>query len=231
LDLLTGRKEWEELLDACHSARRKYDARVKEKQKLWLPLLLMAAFAVTRWPGVMPPNFSAAYALVFCAGVYFPRRMAWWLPLTTLFATDLLMNVFYYHADPLDDRMIINYLAYGAIIYLGQRFKPKFSWLALLSGGLLGAVLFYLVTNTASWLLDPAYSKGLFGWIQALTVGTPGWPHTWEFFRNTLLSGGLFTGLFAGAMKLGGTAEADEPEEAEEAEPEGEEAAPKEAKA
>jgi hypothetical protein len=62
-----------------------------------------------------------------------------------------------------------------------------------------------------------------------LTVGTPGWPHTWEFFRNSLLSGGLFTGLFAGAMKLGATAEAEEEEEAPE--PEGEEAAPEEAKA
>jgi hypothetical protein len=201
---------------------------VKEKRKLWLPVLLMAVFAITRWPGVMPPNFSAAYALVFCAGVYFPRRMAWWLPLSTLFVTDLLMNLFYYQTSPLDDRMVINYLAYGSIIFLGQRFKPRFAWLALLSGGLLGAILFYVVTNTASWLVDPAYPKTLFGWVQALTVGTPGWPHTWEFFRNTLLSGGLFTGLFAGAMKLGGAVEA---EEEKEEEAENEEPAPEEAKA
>ena len=205
---------------------------VKEKRKLWMPVLLMAIFAITRWPGIMPPNFSAAYALVFCAGVYFPRRMAWWLPLTTMFVTDLVMNLFYYQTSPIDDRMVVNYLAYGAIIFLGQRFKPRLSWLALLSGGLLGAILFYVVTNTASWLLDPVYSKTIFGWIQALTVGTPGWPHTWEFFRNTLLSGGLFTGLFAGAMKLGGTVEAEaEEDDKEKAEPKGEEAAPEEAKA
>jgi hypothetical protein len=207
---------------------------VKEKRKLWMPVLLMVIFAITRWPGIMPPNFSAAYALVFCAGVYFPRRMAWWLPLTTLFVTDLVMNLFYYQTSPIDDRMVVNYLAYGAIIFLGQRFKPRLSWLALLSGGLLGAILFYVVTNTASWLLDPVYSKTIFGWIQALTVGTPGWPHTWEFFRNTLLSGGLFTGLFAGAMKLGGTVEAEaeaEEEDKEKAKPKGEEAAPEDAKA
>jgi hypothetical protein len=51
-----------------------------------------------------------------------------------------------------------------------------------------------------------------------LTIGTPGWPHTWEFFRNTLLSGGLFAGLFAGAMKLSEALE--QPEEEEAAEPE-----------
>lgn len=197
-----------------------------------MPVLLMGAFALTRWPGVMPPNFSAAYALVFCAGVYFPGRLAWWLPMTTLFVTDVVMNVFYYQVPPVDDRMAGNYLAYAAIIFFGQRFRPQAAWLKLLAGGLLGAALFYLVTNTVSWMMDPAYPKTFFGWIQALTVGTPGWPHTWEFFRNTLLSGGLFTGLFAGAMKLGGV-DAEEKEEIEEEEPEpqSEEPAPEEAKA
>jgi hypothetical protein len=201
---------------------------VKEKRKLWLPVLLMLAFALSRWPGVMPPNFSAAYGLVFCAGIYFPRVMAWWLPLVTLFATDLAMNIFYYHAPPVDDRMLMNYLAYSAIVLLGKQFKPQSSLLRLLGGGLLGALVFYLLTNTMSWMTDPAYQKTIQGWIQALTVGTPGWPHTWEFFRNTLLSGGLFTGLFAGAMKLGA---APEPEEEEESAAEGEEADPEEAKA
>ena len=53
------------------------------------------------------------------------------------------------------------------------------------------------------------YAKTLAGWIKALSIGTDGWPYTWEFFRNTLMSGGLFTGLFVGAMKL---TEAPEPE-------------------
>lgn len=205
---------------------------VKETRKLWMPLALMVAFALTRWPGVMPPNFSAAYALAFCAGVYFPKRLRWALPLGTLFLTDVVMNLFYYHTTPLDDRMLVNYGSYAAIIFLGQQFKPRSSWLTLLSGGLLGALLFYIITNTASWLMDPAYAKTLGGWIQALTVGTPGWPHTWEFFRNTLMSGGLFAGLFAGAMKLSGATEPEEDEEEEAAaEPAVDEAPAEEAKA
>lgn len=202
---------------------------VRERRKLWIAVALMFVFALTRWPGVMPPNFSAAYGLAFCAGVYFPRRLAWWLPMSTLLVSDVIMNIYYYHTSPLDDRMIVNYMAFAGIILLGQRFKAQSSWLKLLAGGLMGAFLFYLITNTASWILDSAYQKTLSGWIQALTVGTPGWPHTWEFFRNTLLSGGLFTGLFAGAMKLG---EAPEPEEQEtEPEPEPDEAAaPEESK-
>jgi hypothetical protein len=201
---------------------------VKEKSKLGMPILLMLVFALTRWPGLLPPNFSAAYALAFCAGVYFPRWIAWWLPLTTLLVTDVILNIFYYQVSPVDDRMIVNYAAFAGLIFFGQQFRPRMAWWLLLSGGIGGALLFYLITNTASWWLDSAYAKTLAGWIQALTVGTPGWPHTWEFFRNTLLSGGLFTGLFAGAMKLAGTPE---PEEAEEAEPEADEAEPEESQA
>jgi hypothetical protein len=181
----------------------------------------MGIFAITRWPGVMPPNFSAAYALVFCAGIYFPRKLAWWLPLSTLLLSDMLMNHFYYHTDLVSVYMLVNYLIFGALIWLGTRFSARDSFLKLLSGGLLGAVLFYLTTNSAAWLQNPEYAKNFQGWIQALTVGTAGWPETWKFFRNTLLSGGLFTALFVGIMKLTVSSEPLEKEEpeAEETEP------------
>jgi hypothetical protein len=97
-----------------------------------------------------------------------------------------------------------------------------------LGGGLLGAVLFYLLTNTAAWFFNPfgaiEYTKDLAGWMKALTSGTYGHPPTWEFFRHTLTSGGLFTGLFVGAMKLTAAPEPEEEEESQEApEPEPEE--------
>ncbi len=97
----------------------------------------------------------------------------------------------------------------------------------------MGAILFYLITNTAAWLSNPEYTKDLAGWIIALTKGTSGYPTTLEFFRNTLMSGGLFTGLFAGALKLTEAAESakeKEPEEEPAQAPEGEEA-PEEGKA
>jgi hypothetical protein len=187
---------------------------VKEKPNLWLPVGLMVAFALTRWPGILPSNFSAAYALAFCAGVYFPKRLAWWLPLATLLATDMLMNALYYHVASVSAYMLVNYATYAAIIAIGQWFSARTAWLKLLAGGLLGAVLFYLVTNTSAWLQNPEYPKTFAGWIQALTTGIPGYPPTWVFFWKTLLSGGLFTGLFTGAMKFSESSESqEEPEE------------------
>src|SRR5439155_10958440 len=122
--------------------------------------------------------------------------------LGTLLITDILLNVFYYHASVFSAYMLVKTISFVAIVGLGCLFSARTSWLKLLGGGLLGAVLFYLITNTASWLYNPEYPKTLAGWLQALTSGTPNHPPTWTFFGRTLLSGGLFTGLFAGAMKL-----------------------------
>ncbi len=201
------------------------------KRHLFLPLALMVVFALSRLPGCLPDNFSAAYAVMFCAGVYFPGRLAWWLPLVTMLVTDLGLNLYYQMnlGIPAFDLGLLKYLginygAYAVLIWLGRRFRARDNFMSLLGGGILGAILFYVITNTAAWLFNPfhnpEYTRTLAGWLIALTRGTAGYPPTWEFFRNTLMSGGLFTGLFAGAMKLGAAlekpAEAEpEPEEAE----------------
>lgn len=201
-----------------------------------LPIVLMVVFALTRIPGLLPVNFSAVYGLLFCAGVYFGGRLAWWLPLVTMAATDLGLGVYYYVTAGISifqPYLVVNYAVYAVLIGWGRCFKPQSSWLALLGGGVLGAIWFYLLTNTASWFLNPfgnpEYTKDLAGWITALTKGTAGFPQTWEFFRNTLLSGGLFTGLFAGAMKLSASRESKEAPEAEKQPDEDEAAEPAQA--
>jgi hypothetical protein len=199
---------------------------VKVKWNIWLPVAIMALFALTRWPGLMPNNFSAAYALAFCGGVYFSGKWRWILPLATLALTDLVLNAFYYHAPLFNTYSLVTWATFAVLIWIGTRFNGKGSFTSLLGGGILGALVFYLITNTISFFYDPAYPKTFSGWIQALTIGTPGWPHTWEFFRNTLLSGGLFTGLFAGTMKLSESAEKQEEEAKEEEEEEQGEACP-----
>lgn len=200
---------------------------MNQRRQLWLAIVLMLAFAATRWPGLMPENFSAAYALAFCAGAFFPRKLAWWLPLATLAASDLAINLHYLLArgvNAFQPFQLVNYVAFTLIIWLGRRAGPQASFLRLLAGGILGAVLFYLLTNTAAWLFNPfnnpEYTMTLAGWLIALTKGTAGHPPTWEFFRNTLMSGGLFTALFAGAMKWSERAESAAEKDADQKAPE-----------
>lgn len=192
------------------------------KEKFALPLVLMVVFALTRWPGMMPQNFSALYALAFCGGIFFSGAMAWWMPLATIALTDIVLNVVVYQVAPVNGYAVVNWLAFAAIVALGRRFSRRASVLKIAAGGVLSAILFYLITNAAAWLQNPEYPKTLAGLIQALTVGTPGWPHTWEFFRNSLMSGGLFSGLFAGAVRMAEAEEAAEEAEEEASEPQGE---------
>lgn len=216
------------------------------KGKILLPAIFVTVFALSRIPNLLPPNFSAAYAFAFCAGVYFRGATAWCLPLGTMLVTDIGLNLYYQHAYPGSDvwaaanvaNQGFNYLAYAVLIFLGTQFRKQKSFFKLVGGGLLGAILFYLITNTAAWLFNPfnspEYTKNLAGWIIALTKGTSGFPPTLDFFRNTLLGGGLFTALFAAAEKFTSESPADKtagaPEPKAEGEPESE-TEPEEAKA
>jgi len=143
-----------------------------EKRNVWLPVLLMVAFAITRWPGLMPPNFSAAYALVFCAGVYFRNRLSWWVPFIIMVTTDILLNFFYYRPrgwGGFQVYQLMNYAAYAAIFLLGRRFKQRDSFVRLVGGGLLGGILFYIITNTAAWFFNPLRTPNI------TTTGKVGW--------------------------------------------------------
>jgi len=189
------------------------------KSNVLMATVFVVVLAVSRIPGLLPANFSAVYAFVFCAGVFLRGPVGWWLPLATLLVTDLALNLHYdspatpVWTAPNLENLAFNYAAYALLLLLGRRFKPQASFLGLLGGGLLGAILFYLITNTASWFFNPfnnpEYAKTLAGWILALTKGVGGYPSTWEFFRNTLLSGGLFTALFAAAAKFTAESPAD----------------------
>ncbi len=149
-------------------------------------------------------NFSPVMALAFCGAVYFRNRWMWLVPFAALSLSDLYINWFYAreygHTWPWSG-FIARTLCFAAAIALGAWVAKRKSWLWLLNGSLLGAILFYLVTNTQAWLADPFYAKTLAGWWQALTIGHPEYPPTIYFFRNTLFGDLMFTGLFAGIME------------------------------
>jgi len=194
-----------------------------------LPSIFVVVFAVSRIPGLLPMDFSPAYALMFCAGVYFRGAMSWWLPLGAMLATDTGLNIYYhtkYQAPIFSPELLLNYAIYAGLIAMGKWMGKNAPFWKLLPGGIIGTAIFYLLTNTVSWFTDASYAKTFAGWIQALFTGLPGYPPSWEFFRNTLLSGAIFTALFVGAAKAleespvektAGATETDDEETADEA--------------
>ena len=188
-----------------------------------MPLVLMLVFAASRWPGMLPQNFSAAHALLFCAAFWLPGWMGWVLPLATIIVTDILLNLFHYNMPVMVPELVVNWMILALFVVLAKWLAKRRSYGRVFLGTLLGALLFYLVSNTVSWLVNPVYAKTIAGWVQALTVGLPGFPPTWVFGLKSLLGTGLFTGLFAGAMKWSEALDAEpepEPETEDDEEPE-----------
>lgn len=149
-------------------------------------------------------NFSPLMALAFCGAVYFQRRALWLVPFAALTLSDLYLNHYYatqFGYEWTTGGALVRTFCFAAALGLGWLVAQRKNWLNLFSGALGGAVIFYLVTNTASWADDVLYAKSLAGWWQAMTVGHPGFPPTLFFFRNSLVSDLLFTGLFAVTME------------------------------
>jgi hypothetical protein len=142
-------------------------------------------------------NFSPLASILLCSAAYLPRKYILLASLGPLLAADIFLNA-HYHAPMLDTGMVSRYFCFGLILLLGSAVRKQhyFKVLALFGATLAGSGLFYLITNTATWMSTADYAKTLAGWWQALTIGIPGFPPTLLFFRNTILSDLFFTALF-----------------------------------
>lgn len=142
-------------------------------------------------------NFAPMAAIALCGAVYFPRQYKFTVPLAALFISDVVLNL-HYHAPLLDPLILCRYLALAVVGCLGLTIANRASLKTLLPASIAGSIFFYAITDAFAWLSDPGYAKNFAGLIQALTVGLPQYSSTpsWMFFRNSILSDLLFTGLF-----------------------------------
>jgi hypothetical protein len=149
-------------------------------------------------------NFAPFAAIALCGAVYFPPKYKFTVPLAALFISDIVLNI-HYSAPLLVPLMICRYCALALIGWLGLVIAKQGSLKILLPASLAGSTLFYIITNVFSWLSDPGYARNFAGLIQALSVGLPQYSATptWMFFRNSVVSDLVFTGLFVLCMKLG----------------------------
>ena len=140
-------------------------------------------------------NFAPLAAIALCGAIYFPKRLALILPLAMLFVSDLVLNA-HYHAALINIEMAGHLAALAMVGGIGLMLRERPRAGLIFGGSVASSVIFYLVTNVVSWISNPVYAKNGAGLAQALWTGVPGWPPTWMFFRNTLVSDLLFTGLF-----------------------------------
>lgn len=151
-------------------------------------------------PGILP-NFSPLMAAALCGAVFIPGWLGLVMPLAALMLSDALLNV--HDGVPLISPQILWTLpCYLIAVAIGWSLRSRHSLIPVLCGTFVTSVIFYGITNTGSWLGLTAYPQNFTGWIQALTVGLPGFLPTWIFFRNSLVSDLLFAALFVLVERL-----------------------------
>lgn len=159
-------------------------------------LVFFVVLGAARVIGSLSPegwaNLSPLGALFFCGMACFGWRGVI-LPAAAWVLTYPVTNVL--QGYPVGAELFSPLLGFAGMIGLASFFR-KANGTRLFAGSLLSAVVFYLVTNSLSWMFDPLYApKSLATLGQALWTGLPGYPPTWMFFRNALIAQALFTGL------------------------------------
>lgn len=136
-----------------------------------------------------PPNFAPITAIALFAGAYLSKKTALVLPIAAMVISDIFIG--YYQMS----LMAAIYGSFLFCVFLGFWLKRNKKWHKVGISAILGAVLFFLITNFAVWVFAPWYQKSFEGLIQCYFMALP-------FFRNTLLGNLFYTTLFFGVYEL-----------------------------
>ena len=161
-----------------------------------LCIVVLAGFRVLR-AALLPefPNFSPVTAVAVCGAFLLPGALGWILPLGALIVSDFLLALVLGYPALSSAQLVVWGTMLALVGFARLVVRRGFSPVRYFGSVLGSGVFFYLVTNTASWLANPAYPRGLGGLWMSLTTGLPGFPPTWMFFRNSLVSDFLFAGI------------------------------------
>ncbi len=148
------------------------------------------------------PGFCPLSAVALCAGAFLPRRLALAVPLLILLASDVVIDA-HYGAAFFTAAMCGRY-ALLALIGAGGLWLRRAGRQSNLGTTLLvtaaASTFFYVASNTFTWAGSAEYAHTFAGWTQALTTGLPGYLPSWCFYRNALVSDGLYSMVFVACL-------------------------------
>jgi len=139
-------------------------------------------------------------ALALFAVAFYKRKylalvipgLAWWL-------SDLyLNNMIYNSADGFTlftADQFFSLFALTLIVILGKRLFKKVNAPNVMIGSLSASLIFFVVSNFGVWMQGILYPKTVQGLVECYSMALP-------FYRGTLVSDLIFTGVFFGAMHM-----------------------------
>ncbi len=138
------------------------------------------------------PNFTPVIAIALFSGAYLKKKYAFLVPFAALLLSDLVIGFY-----DLGSMAVV----YGTILLIvaaGLILEKKISAGRILGLSLAGAVVFFITTNFAVWLVPSSmYPKTLAGLAECYTLAIP-------FFGNTLLSTLIYSASMFGIYEVAG---------------------------
>jgi len=160
--------------------------KIELSPKLYVVLIMIFAGAMMR---LIPhwPNFTPIAAIALFGGTFLKRKdLAFLVPVAAMLLSDLVIG---FHST-----MLPVYLSFIAIVGFGLILQKRLTVVNTVSASLGASILFYLVTNFASWSsgLMP-YPMNVAGLVESYIGGLP-------FLFNGILGDLFYTSVLFGAV-------------------------------
>lgn len=154
----------------------------------WTVLVAMIVAAALSRLIPHPPNLASIAAVALFGGAYLSdRRMAFVVPLTSLFLSDVVLG---FYRD-----MGVNYLGFALIVCIGQWLRTRRSAPRIAGAALASSIVFFIVSNFGVWAFGSLYPMTTEGLLACYVAAIP-------FFWNTVQGDLLYTALLFGGFAL-----------------------------
>jgi len=162
--------------------------KIEITPKLYIVLTMILAGAMMR---LIPhwPNFTPIAAIALFGGTFLKRKeLAFLIPVIAMLISDLIIG---FHST-----MLPVYLSFIAIVGLGLVLQRKLTVVNTVSATLAASVIFYLVTNFASWSSGiMPYPMNVAGLMQCYIAGLP-------FLFNGVIGDLFYTSVLFGSVYM-----------------------------
>ena len=169
---------------------------MKTRTLVILGAVLLACFSrvIQYW------NFAPMTAMaLFAAATLSDRKLGVFVPLLSLFASDLCIEVLHrYGVMPtwgIYEGMWATYLATFLIAFMGLALRKHRNAPSIAGATLAGSVVFFILSNLGFWATGRLYPMTLQGLIACYVAAIP-------FFKNSLLGDAIYATVLFGGFAL-----------------------------
>lgn len=135
-----------------------------------------------------PFNFSPLGSIAIFAGFFMRRKWSVLVPLAILLVSDIFLGFYTWQI------MVAVYICLAVNVIMGMHIKDNKLIRNSLSVSIMGACIFFVVTNFAVWFFGNLYPHDFNGFVHCFYLALP-------FFRNSILGDMFYTSVILIAYK------------------------------